>query len=85
MNVRVFLVVPAVLAVGILAGCGQTGGDSGSGSGSGSAHLKAPSTWVCSAPAYIRERAPEGFCDSTDQGSSSSDTVNDDLSPLRGP
>ena len=87
MNVRAFLVVPAALAVGLLAACGQTGGDSGggSGSGSGSAHLTVPSTWVCSAPAYIRERAPEGLCDSTDLDSSSSETVDDNLSPLRGP
>jgi hypothetical protein len=85
MNVRAFLLVPAALAVGVLAGCGQTGGDSGGGSGSGSAQLKMPSTWVCSAPAYIRERAPEGLCDSTDTDSSDTETVEDDLSPLRGP
>ena len=85
MNVRAFLLVPAALAVGVLAGCGQTGGDSGGGSGSGSAKLTVPSTWVCSAPAYIRERAPEGLCDPADRDSSSPETVSDDLSPLRGP
>jgi hypothetical protein len=71
MNVRAFLVVPAALAVAVLAGCGQTGGESGS----GSAQLRMPSTWACSAPAYIREQAPEGLC------SHAETQVDDDLSP----
>lgn len=73
MNVRGLLLVPAALLVAVLAGCGQ--GGSGAGTGSGSPRVSMPSTWVCSAPDYIREHAPEGFClgDAT--------TVADDLSP----
>ena len=40
MNVRAFLVIPAAVAVAVLAGCGQTDGGSGSeGSGSGAGQL----------------------------------------------
>jgi hypothetical protein len=74
MNVRAFLIVPVALAVGVLAGCGQT--DGGSGSGSGSTQVRVPSTWVCSAPAYIREQAPECICSDTTETQ-----VDDDLSP----
>jgi hypothetical protein len=87
MDVRAFLIIPAAVVVAVLAGCGQTGAASGSGTGAGSgaAHLKAPSTWVCSAPDYIRERAPEGACDSVDgsvDGAGVDDEpVDDDLSP----
>ena len=77
MNVRAFLIVPAVLAVGVLAGCGQTGdGASGDGQGSGSARVRIPSSEVCNSAAWIRERAPEGLCTTTE-------TVDDYLSPLR--
>ena len=80
MNVRAFLVVPAALAVAVLAGCGQTdGGSSGKGGDSGSARIGLLSTEVCHAPAYIRERAPEGFCSDTDET-----PVDDNLSPLQG-
>ena len=72
MNVRAFLIVPAAVAVAVLAGCGQTGGESGS----GSAQLRMPSTWACSAPAYIREQAPEGLCSHATETQ-----VDDDLSP----
>jgi hypothetical protein len=80
MNVRVFLIVPAVLAAGVLAGCGQTGVESGAANGAGSAQVRMPSTDVCRASAYIRDRAPEGVCtDSADVTD-----VDDDLSPLSG-
>ncbi|AWB96360.1 hypothetical protein DCE93_12460 [Agromyces badenianii] len=75
MNVRAFLVVPAVLAVGVLAGCGQT--DGGAGAGAGSTQVKMSSTEVCHLPAYIRDRAPEGLCTETE-------VVDDDLSPTTG-
>ena len=78
MNVRAFLVVPAALAVAVLAGCGQTDGGSGTGSGSGSAQVRLPSTEACHAPAYIRKRVPEGLCVDLNQTQ-----VIDDLSPLR--
>ena len=94
MDVRAFLIIPAAVVVAVLAGCGQTGASSGAGAGSGAAHVKAPSTWVCSAPAYIRERAPEGVCDSVDGDGADTtavdttpvDTppVDDDLSPASG-
>lgn len=77
MNVHVFLIVPAVLAVGVLAGCGQTGVESGAGKGSGSAQVRMPSTDVCHASAYIRNHAPEGFCADVNE-------VDDYLSPLSG-
>ncbi|WP_448811165.1 hypothetical protein [Agromyces bauzanensis] len=70
MNVRAFLIVPAALAVAVLAGCGQGV------SGTGAAQVRMPSTAVCSAPDYIREQAPEGFCRTV--------VVDDDLSPLAG-
>jgi len=80
MNVRVFLIVPAVLAMGVLAGCGQTGVESGADKGSGSTQVRMPSTEVCHASAYIREQAPEGLCtDSADVKE-----VDDNLSPLSG-
>lgn len=56
MNVRAFLVVRAAVAVAVLAGCGQGV------PGTGTAQVRMPSTAVCSAPDYIRERAPEGVC-----------------------
>jgi hypothetical protein len=89
MDVRAFLIIPAAVVVAVLAGCGQTGAASGAGAGSGAAHVKAPSTWVCSAPAYIRERAPEGACDSVDGNGADGDgadttTVDDDVSPSTG-
>ena len=62
MNVRVLLIVPVALAVGVLAGCGGTGGDSGAGKGSGLTQVRMPSTEICRAPAYILEHAPEGLC-----------------------
>ena len=77
MNVRAFLVVPAVLAVGVLAGCGQTEGAS-SGSGSGSTQVRMPSTEVCHLPPYVRKHAPEGLCIDANE------TVDDNLSPLTG-
>jgi hypothetical protein len=55
-------IVPAVLAVGVLAGCGQTGVESGAAKGTGSAQVRMPSTEVCHASAYIREQAPEVRC-----------------------
>ena len=79
MNVRAFLVVPAALAVAVLAGCGQTDGGSGSGIGSGSSQVRMPSTDVCHAPAWIREQAPEGLCSDANETQ-----VVDDLSPLHG-
>ena len=67
MNARAFLVIPAAVAVAVLAGCGQTEGQSSSGGGSESTQVRMPSTEICRAPAYIRDRAPEGFCgDTTD-------------------
>ncbi|MDQ2661030.1 MAG: hypothetical protein M3Y52_04065 [Actinomycetota bacterium] len=80
MNVRAFLIVPAAIAVAVLAGCGQADGGSknGSGSGSGSARVSAPSSEVCNAPAWIRDRAPEGLC--TDGEA----PVADNLSPIHG-
>ena len=78
MNVRAFLVLPAAVAVAVLAGCGQTDGGS-SGSGSGSARIGLRSTEVCHAPAYIRDRAPEGLCSDADEK-----LVDDYLSPLQG-
>lgn len=79
MNVRAFLVVPAALAVAVLAGCGQTDGGSNTGSGSGSAHVRLPSTEACHAPAYIRKQVPEGLCVDVNQTQ-----VIDDLSPSAG-
>ncbi len=79
MNVRMLLAVPAVVAVGVLAGCGLTdGGDTGK----AGATVRLESTWACSAPDYIKERAPpEGLCDDTDE-TDAEDVVDDDLSPL---
>lgn len=56
MNARTFLIVPAALAVAVLAGCGQGLTEVGS------AQVRMPSTAVCSAPHDIRDRAPEGVC-----------------------
>ena len=78
MNVRAFLVVPAALAVAVLAGCGLNDGGSKD-SGSGSARVEMHSTEVCNAPSFIRNRAPEGLC--SDAGHTD---VVDDLSPLQG-
>ncbi|GAA1058569.1 hypothetical protein GCM10017608_35580 [Agromyces luteolus] len=75
MNGRAFLIAPAALAVAVLAGCGVTETVAGSGSGSGSAKVQMPSTEVCHAAAWIRERAPEGVCESE------APEVADDLSP----
>ena len=61
MNARaLLLVVPAALAVGLLAGCGQT--EDGSVTRSGSSQVKMPSTEVCTLPTYVRKHAPEGLC-----------------------
>ncbi|KRC61041.1 hypothetical protein ASE14_08810 [Agromyces sp. Root81] len=63
MNARAFLIIPAVLAMGVLAGCGLT--DSGAaGAGTGSVKVQVPSTEICHAPSYMRKRIPEGFCTS---------------------
>ena len=64
MNARAFLIVPAAIAVAVLAGCGQADGGSntGKGGGSGSARVSVPSSEVCNAPAWIRDSAPEGLC-----------------------
>jgi hypothetical protein len=74
MKLRTFLIVPAALAVAVLAGCGQ-GTASGSGVGSG-AQLNLPSTAVCSAPDYVRDHAPAGLCAEV--------PLDDNLSPLEG-
>jgi hypothetical protein len=79
MNVRAFLVVPAALAVAVLAGCGQTDGVSNIGSGSGAAQVRMPSTELCHAPDYMRKRVPEGLCVDVNETQ-----VVDDLSPLHG-
>ena len=78
MNVRAFLVIPAALAVAVLAGCGLTDGSSKD-NGAGSARVGVDTSEVCKGPAFIRDRAPEGFCD----GAEEADVV-DDLSPLQG-
>jgi hypothetical protein len=80
MDVCVFLIVPAVRAISVLAGCGQTGVESGAAKGSGSTRVRMPSTEVCHASVYIREQAPEGLC--TD--SAAVKAADDNLSPLRG-
>ena len=77
MNVRAFVIVPAALALGVLAGCGSTEGGSGDPAGSGSARIQMPSTEVCHLPAWIRDRAPEGVC------TPSEPPVDDYLSPLK--
>ena len=76
MNGRAILIVPAVLAMAVLAGCGVTESGSAGGSGSGSTRIQMPSTEVCHLPAWIRERAPEGVC-------TSPEPVDDYLSPLK--
>ena len=63
MNVRVILIIPAALVVAALTGCG--GGGSDAAKDGSPAQLRMPSTEVCHAPAYIRERAPEGVCTDT--------------------
>ena len=87
MNARAFLIIPAVLAMGVLAGCGQT--DGGAGAGSGTTSVKMPSTEVCHMAAYIREQAPEGLCTDAGDAPATEDVegavvVDDDLSPLSG-
>lgn len=77
MNTRVLLIIPAALAVAMLSGCGS--GDSDAARKAAPAQLRMPSTEVCHAPAYIRERAPEGLCSETADAK-----VDDDLSPLGG-
>lgn len=79
MNVRAFLIIPVAVAVAVLAGCGQNdgGSNSGKGSGSGSARVSVPSSEVCNAPAWIRDRAPEGL------GTDGQAPVVDNLSPTR--
>ncbi|MFB6612239.1 hypothetical protein ACFCVO_18085 [Agromyces sp. NPDC056379] len=89
MNARAFLIIPAVLTLGVLAGCGQTDGGTGGGAGDGSTRVKMGSTEVCHMAAYIRERAPEGLCDGAGNAPATEDVegavvVDDDLSPLRG-
>ncbi|WP_173923372.1 hypothetical protein [Agromyces sp. Marseille-P2726] len=76
MNARALLLVPAAVVVAVLAGCGQTDGNSLSERGSGSVEFRFPSTEICNQSSYIRERAPEGLCEQT--------TVDDDLSPTSG-
>ncbi|QAY73013.1 hypothetical protein ET445_06315 [Agromyces protaetiae] len=76
MNARLLAALPAVVAIGVLAGCGLTeGGDIGK----AGAVVRLGSTSVCSAPDYIKERAPEGLCDDEIDAD---DVVDDDLSPL---
>lgn len=70
MNVRAFLIVPAAVAVAVLAGCGQGV------AGTGAVQVRMPSTAACSAPDYIRDRAPEALCRTA--------VVDDDLSPSSG-
>lgn len=77
MNARAFLIIPAVLTLGVLAGCGQTDGGTGGGAGDGSTRVKMGSTEVCHMAAYIRERAPEGLC-------TPPVVVDDDISPTNG-
>jgi hypothetical protein len=77
MNVRAFLVLPATLALAVLAGCGVSEGETGDGPGTGSARVRMPSTEVCHGPAWIRERAPEGVC------SMKTERLEDNLSPLK--
>lgn len=78
MNVRAVLVIPAALVVGVLAGCGQTGGGTGDDARAASAQLRMRSSEACNAPAWIRERAPEGLCTSAEP------VVDDDVSPVSG-
>ncbi|SIN89444.1 hypothetical protein [Agromyces cerinus] len=87
MNARAFLIVPAVLVLGVLAGCGQT--DGGAGAGTGTTRVKMPSTEVCHMAGYIRDRAPEGLCDDAGDAPATESVegavvVDDDLSPLSG-
>ena len=77
MNIRVFLVIPAAVAVAVLAGCGA--GVSEAAKKAAPAQIQMPSTEVCHQSEYIRERAPEGFC-----AESADVKVDDDLSPLGG-
>ncbi|MDQ0893479.1 hypothetical protein [Agromyces ramosus] len=79
MNARAFLVLPAAVAVAVLAGCGLTDGGSDNGKGSGSNHVRLPSSEVCQSSAWIRDRLPDGLCSGT-----SETPVDDDLSPLQG-
>ncbi len=76
MNIRMLLIIPAVVAVAMLSGCGSGGSDAAK--KAAPAHVQMPSTEVCHLSAYIRERAPEGFCESTELN------LDDDLSPLGG-
>ena len=78
MNVRAVLVIPAALVVGVLAGCGQTGGGTGDDARAASAQLRMRSSEACNGPAWIRERAPEGLCTSAEP------VVDDDVSPVSG-
>jgi len=77
MNIRLFLVIPAVVAMATLAGCGAGGSEAAR--KAAPAHVQMPSSEVCHQSAYIRERAPEGFCSETPDVK-----VDDDLSPLGG-
>ena len=77
MNVRVFLIIPAAVAVAVLAGCGAGGSEAAK--KAAPAHVQMPSTEVCHQSAYIRDRAPQGFC-----AESADVKVDDDLSPLGG-
>lgn len=77
MNARAFLAVPAALALALLAGCGVSEGETGDGPRTGSGQVRMPSTEVCKEPAWIRERAPEGFC------TAPTGPVEDNLSPLK--
>lgn len=77
MNVRVFFIIPAAVAMAALAGCGAGEGETAT--KAAPARVQMQSTEVCHAPAYIRERAPEGLC-----AESADVNVDDDLSPLGG-
>ncbi|WP_159605707.1 hypothetical protein [Agromyces humi] len=82
MNVRAFLIAPAVVAVAVLAGCGLTDGTDAK---AGSARVGIHSSEVCHAPAYIRDRAPAGVCSDADAETDADEPeVVDDLSPLQG-
>jgi hypothetical protein len=55
--------LPLVATALLLSGCGLTAADAGKTS---TDRVFMPSTEVCHSAAYIRERAPEGVCDTRD-------------------
>lgn len=77
MNARILLVVPVALGVGLLSACGGGVPGEDEGAGRGGTQLKMPAS-VCAETGYIRDRMPEGYCDST------TPPIDDDLSPLTG-